>query len=233
MDLKDLKNTWHKISSGRELDENQLRQMLEKRTKSLIERIDRNIKIGFFVLFALLLLFILDDFWVSPEMARGITQGVNIPNWLLVVGGFSNGLLVVTFVYFVVKYYRVKRMCNQFCDLRDTLKNMIGTLLLYQRLFYLALFALMLNIGLAFISGIYQGGKMQFENSGATFTDVDTQQLVLVIVVGIAVLALIIGGVFLFLRWGFKRLYGNYIHKLKSTLQELEELGDDETLTDD
>lgn len=215
------------MSSGRQLDENQLRQMLEKRTKSLIERIDRNIRIGFFVLFALLLLFILDDFLVSPEMARGITRGVNIPGWLIALGAVSNGLIVVTFVYFVVKYYRVKRVCSVSCDLRDTLKKMIATLLLYQRLFYFALVALVLNIGLAFVSGIYQGGKMQFEDAEATFTDVNTQQLVLIVVVGIAVLVIIVGGIFLFLRWGFKKLYGNYIQKLKSTLQELNELEDE------
>ena len=35
------------MSAGQELDEGQLRDMLGSRTKSLIERIDRNIKIGF------------------------------------------------------------------------------------------------------------------------------------------------------------------------------------------
>ena len=67
MELNDLKKTWNKISSGRQLDENQLREMLGKRTKSLIERIDRNVKIGFGVLLAMIVLFSLDDFWLSPQ----------------------------------------------------------------------------------------------------------------------------------------------------------------------
>ena len=60
MNLKELKKTWDKLSSENELDENQLRSMLRKRTNNLIERIDRNIKIGFGVLFILILAFILD-----------------------------------------------------------------------------------------------------------------------------------------------------------------------------
>ena len=104
---------------------------------------------------------------------------------------------------------------------------MIDTLRLYQRLFYLALATFVVAIGLAFVSGIYEGGKMQFETSGAQLADVDTQQLVLIVVIGLAVLVLIVGGVFLFLRWGFRKLYGNYIKKLKNTLRELDELGEE------
>lgn len=227
MDLKDLKNTWNKISSAKQLDESQLREMLTKRTKSLIERIDRNIRIGFLVLFVLILLFAFDDLLVSPQMLKSMTRGVDIPNWLIFIGFFSNALIFTTFVYFVVKYYRVKRACDVSCDLRETLKKMIETLRLYQRLFYLALATFVVAIGLAFVSGIYEGGKMQFENSGAQLADVDTQQLVLIVVIGLVVLALIVGGVFLFLRWGFRKLYGNYIKKLKNTLQELDELGEE------
>ena len=227
MDLKDLKNTWDKISSGKQLDENQLHQMLAKRTKSLIERIDRNIRIGFLVLFTLILLFAFDDFLVSPQMVKSMTRGVDIPSWLVFIGFFSNALILTTFIYFVVKYYRVKRACDISCDLRETLKKMIDTLLLYQRLFYLALATFVVAIGLSFISGIYEGGKLQVEDAGAQFADVDKQQLLLVIIVGMVVLTIIVGGVFLFLRWGFQKLYGNYIKKLRTTLNELDELDDE------
>jgi hypothetical protein len=104
---------------------------------------------------------------------------------------------------------------------------MIDTLLLYQRLFYLALATFVVAIGLSFISGIYEGGKLQVEDAGAQFADVDKQQLLLVIVVGMVVLTIIVGGVFLFLRWGFRKLYGNYIKKLRTTLNELDELDDE------
>lgn len=224
MELDKLKKTWEKMSAVKELDETQLREMLHKRTKSLIERIDRNIKIGFAVLFVLILLFAFDDLLLSPQLLKDMTQGVNMPDWLVFLGVFSNTLIITTFVYFVIKYYRVKRACDISCELPETLKKIIDTLILYQRLFYLALATFMVAIGLAFISGVYEGGRIQFENSGAQLADVNTQQLVLVIVLGILVLSLIVGGVFISLRWGFRKLYGNYINKLKTTLKELKNL---------
>lgn len=227
MELDKLKKTWEKMSAVKELDETQLREMLHKRTKSLIERIDRNIKIGFAVLFVLILLFAFDDFLLSPQLLKDMTQGVNMPDWLVFLGIFSNVLILTTFVYFVIKYYRVKRTCDVTCELHETLKKIIETLLLYQRLFYLALATFMVAIGLAFVSGVYEGGRLQFENSGAQLADVNTRQLVLVIVLGIIALSLIVGGIFLVLRWGFRKLYGNYINKLKTTLKELENLDED------
>lgn len=224
MELKDLKKTWDKISTGRELDENQLRQMLGKRTNSLIGRIDRNIRIGFVVLFVLIFIFAFDDFLVSPRLVSTMTQGIEIPSWLVFLGVFSNALIFTTFIYFVIKYYRVKRSCDINCDLRETLQKIIETLLLYQRLFYLALVMFMVAIGSAFISGLYSGEKLKLESQGARLADIDPQQLILVVAIGLIALAVIMGVVFFFLRWGFRKLYGNYIHKLKATLSELEEI---------
>lgn len=233
MELKDLKKTWESMSTTRVLDENQLREMLSKRTKSLIDRIDRNIKIGFIVLFLLILLFAFDDFLVSPQMIKNMTQGVTIPDWLIFLGVFANTLIITTFIYFVIKYYRVKRSCDVACDLRETLYKIIETLSLYQRLFYLALVTFMVAIGMSFISGLYYGGKMQVENSSGGFSDINTPNLILVIVLGLIILTVLVGGVFLLMRWGFRKLYGNYIKELKDTLGELEEIGDEASeLTD-
>jgi hypothetical protein len=227
MELKDLKKTWEKMSAGRELDENQLREMLSKRTKSLIERIDRNIKIGFLVLFVLILLFAFDDFVLSPQLVKNMTQGVNMPNWVVFLGVFANTLIITTFIYFVIKYYRVKRSCDVVCELRETAKKIMDTLVLYQRLFYLALVTFMVAVGLSFVSGLYEGVNASIQDQGAQLADIDTQQLILVIVIGVLVLSLIVGGIFIFLRWGFRKLYGNYINRLKTTLQELDELDED------
>lgn len=221
------------MSAGRELDENQLREMLSKRTRSLIERIDRNIKIGFAVLFVLILLFAFDDFLVSPQLVKNMTQGVTVPDWLVFLGVFSNALILTTFVYFVIKYYRVKRDCDVVCDLRETLKQIIETLSLYQRLFYLALVTFMVAIGLSFITGFYEGVYGSIEEQGMHFNDIETRKLVLAVTVGLLVLVVIMGAVFLLMRWGFRRLYGNYIKKLKDTLNELEEIDDDNADTND
>ncbi|HKI87491.1 MAG TPA: hypothetical protein VKA38_00595 [Draconibacterium sp.] len=226
MDLKDLKKTWDKMASTEELNENQIREMLGKRTKNLIERIDRNIKIGFVVLFFFILIFSLDDFLFSPLLIKGVSENLAVPHWLLFLSVFSNMLIFTTFIYFVIKYYRVKRNCDIACDLKETLIKIIDTLKFYQRMFYLALIALLVTMGTSFITGMYKGFLNGVEQQGVAFSDIQINQLVLAIFIGLIILVISIGGIFLFLRWGFRRLYGNYLAKLKMTLKELEEINE-------
>lgn len=222
MDLNDLKKTWDKLGTNNQLDEAQLKSMLGKRTKSLIEKIDRNIRIGFLLLFVLIVIFALDDFLFSPLLIEGVSENLKIPNWLIFMGVFSNALIFTTFIYFVIKYYKVKRNCDVACDLRDTLTKIIDTLNIYQRMFYLALITLLVAMGSGFISGMYNGFLDGIENQGRLFSEIKTDQLILAIFIGLVILVITVGGIFLFMRWGFRRLYGNYIHKLKATLKELQ-----------
>lgn len=222
MELTDLKNTWDKLSASRELDEEQLKTILSKRSKNLIERIECNIKIGFMILFVLFLFIALDEFILSPIMMEEME--LMAPNWLIFLGVFSNTLIFTTFIYFVIKYYRVKRSCDASCDIKDTLQKIIGTLNLYQRLFYLALISLTFTMAIGFITGLYQESITELEKQSTAFSEIIWNQLFLEIGIGIAFIVIVVGGIFLFLRWGFKRLYGNYYHKLKLTLKELKEI---------
>jgi hypothetical protein len=226
MDLENLKKTWEKLPSENQLDEDQLRKMLGKQTKSLIDRIDRNIKIGMIVLFVLILIFALDDFLFSPLMIESLKENISIPPWLLFLSIFSNALIFTTFIYFVIKYYKVKKACDTVCDLKETLKKIIGTLEIYQTMFYLALVALLVSIGLGFITGMYTGFSDKVKQLGIPISEVETGGLIVTILIGLLVLVILVGGVFLFLRWGFRKLYGNYIQELKLTLQELQEIED-------
>ena len=224
MDLKELKKTWDSLEAGEELDENQIKAMLQKRTGNLIERIDRNIKIGFVMLFILILVFALDDFLISPAMFKGFDEKLAVPHWLLFLGVFSYTLIFTTFIYFVIKYYRVKRSCDIICDLKNTLKKIIDTLKIYQRLFYLALVTLLIAMASAFVTGLFKGLQSGMQEQGLIFSDVPPNKILLVILVGLGILILFVGGIFILLRWGFRRLYGNYIKKLKLTLKELQEI---------
>jgi hypothetical protein len=224
MELKDLKKTWDKLSDGKNLDENQIREMLGKKTKTLIERIDRNIKIGFAVLFILIFIFAFDDFFLSPLITKGLSENLEVPRWLLFFGVFSNALIFTTFLFFVIKYYRVKRSCDVMCNLRETLLKIIETLSIYRRLFYLALVTLLLAMASGFVTGMYQGFLDGVEQKGVTLSEIEPVNLILPVFIGIIILAFLVGGFFLLLRWGFKSLYGNYIDKLKLTLTELEEI---------
>lgn len=226
MDLENLKKTWDKLPATEQLDENQLKQMLGKRTKSLIDRIDRNIKIGLVVLFVLILIFALDDFLLSPLMIESLNENISVPGWLLFLGIFSNALILTTFIYFVIKYYRVKKSCDTVCDLKETLKKIIGTLKIYQTMFYLALATLLVAIGLGFITGMYTGFSDKVKQLGIPITEVETGGLIGTVLIGLVILVILVGGIFILLRWGFRKLYGNYLEKLKLTLRELQEIED-------
>jgi len=224
MDLKDLKKTWNQLSSGKELDEEQLREMLRRRTSNLIDRIDRNVRIGFGVLFLFIVLFIFDDFIFAPRLISNLAAGVEMPQWLMFLSVFANAMIVITFVYFVFQYYKVKKTCDISCNLKETLVKIIGTLRIYQRLFYLALLIFFIAIGLQFISGMFLGAQVELQDKNMLVRDVSVGKWLVVLVVGLVVLGVTVGGLYLILRWGFRRLYGNYIIKLKQNLNELNEI---------
>jgi len=224
MELKDLKKAWSSVSSDKELDENQIREVLSRRTRNLIDRIDRNIKIGFVLLFVLIVLFILDDFVVAPKVIEQVGSDFEIPGWLFFISAFSNLLILTSFIYFVVQYYRVKKRCDVACDLQEILLKVINTLRIYQRLFYLALITFSVAIGLSFITGMYTGMEESAAESGLLMSEIPTGRLLIAIIIGLIILTLLVGGIFLFMRWGFRKLYGNYIQKLKLTLNELNEV---------
>ena len=226
MDLENLKKTWDKLPTEKQLDENQLMKMIGHRTKSLIETIDRNIKIGFGILFVLISLFALDDFILSPVLMKELGENLDIPGWVLFISVFSNFLIITTFIYFVIKYYRVKKSSDMNCNLKETLIKIIDTLKIYQTMFYLALITVLFAIGTGFVTGMYKGFLDGVQEKGMLLSEVQGDKIALVVLIGLFILVLITGLVFFFLRWGFRKLYGNYIQKLKLTLQELQEIED-------
>ncbi len=228
MDIKELKKTWDRVPAGNPLDESQISGMVHKKAGHLIGRIDRNIRIGFVVLFLLITLFILDDFVFSPLLLDKLGTGLEIPGWLTFLSIFCNAFLLITFLFFTVQYYHVKRKGAINSHLRDTLVKIIRTLRIYQRLFYLALTVLFVAVAISFITGMVAGMTESLNGQGLLLEEIPAGRLALVIGTGLSVLGIIVGGLFFFLRWGFRRLYGNYIHKLKQTLRELEEEGMEE-----
>lgn len=220
MDLNRLKNTWQQMAPPKELGEDQIRSMLNKRTKNLIERIDRNVRIGFVVLLALMALFIFDDLLMTPASLIQMPEDTpELPSWLHALAVWSNILIFSTFFYFAFSYYRTKKRCNLECNLRDSIQQIIGTLTLYRRLFYLALATIILAISGAFASGLYFGathsGNPELIQS-PPFLEIFGITCIFAILFG--------GSLFFALRWAFRSLYGNYIQQLKNTLKELQEI---------
>jgi hypothetical protein len=227
MDIEDLKKVWDQYSSTdkeKELDENAIEELLRGRTKSLMERIDRNIRIGFLIILALIVVFIVDDLVVSPLIINGISDGIKIPGWILILDIVTNLVIIATFIIFVSRYYRVKKSCNLACDLADSLKKIIHILNIYKRLFYFAIFILLFSTTTGFIAGLYKGVVYSAQLKGIAVNEIQPGDIIITIFMGLLVLLLISFGLFLLFRWGFRRLYGNYLTKLKLTLKELNEI---------
>ncbi len=226
MKIEDLQKAWDKYSSKDtiQLDEDAIKEMLGKRTKSLIERIDRNVKIGFGVLLALILYIIIDYFVIYPNFKNVNGVELDIPTWIIVMDLLSNLFIITTFIYFAITYFRVKNRCSVICNLKDTLIRIISILKLYERLFFFALIIILLSVSVSYIFGLQFGLITQAKEQGMELSELGTTQIAITLVIGVMFLVLMAGGLFLLFRWGFRRLYGNYLFRLKMTLKELNEI---------
>ncbi len=224
MDLKDLKSAWNTYSS-QEMDKHRLgketiHEMLKKQTKSLVDRIDRNIRIGLGVLLAFIAYVLIDDLLLSKML---IKAPLEYPRWMVPIDAFSNTLIVMTFVFFVLRYLRIKRSFSPDTQLKDFLNGILVTLKTYKRMFYLAVIILIINIVISFSAGLYQGVKLKADAMNGGIENLPFAKVLLIIGIGLLVLIPMVALTFLILRWGFNKLYGRYMNKLNETLQELDE----------
>lgn len=217
MELDQLKNAWNKFSdkqaSRHRVDETELRRMLKRRTNGLIDRIDRNVWIGFTVIVALVLFFMIDDFYLTPKFA----EGTQVPAWIYLIDALNTIILVGTFGYFWNQYKGVKNHYSQSNDMRRVLADSIQALMTFRRLFYGALTVFLFVIVISAVAGFFGNPDVKAETMLA-----ERNQVVLLTSLGI--LLVIIAVIFLVFHWGFCRLYGRYIKQLKATLSELDEI---------
>lgn len=225
MDINDLKSAWNTYSS-QEVDKHHLGKdsitgLLRNRTKTMIERIDRNIRIGIGILLAFIAYIILDDLYLSKIL---IKEPVQYPSWMIPMDVFSNTLIIATYLFFVIRYLKIKRNFSVDLHLKDFLTGILDTLKTYRRMFYLAVIILLINMIVSFAAGLYEGVK--FSTGG--IENLTTSKILLVIGVGLAVLVPLIAVTFLVLRWGFNKLYGRYLISLNEMLNELKETAEAE-----
>ncbi|MBA4408184.1 MAG: hypothetical protein Q8S54_12850 [Bacteroidota bacterium] len=226
MELKDLKSAWDTYSS-QEVDKHRLgkeniHSLLKNRTKSLMDRIDRNIRIGMIILLVFIGYILADDFFFSKIL---ITAPIEYPGWLVPIDVFTNVLIITTYLFFVLRYFRIKRNFSADTQLKDLLSGILETLQTYRRMFYLAVIILLLNMVVSFTAGLYQGIKLNADSLSGGMESLTMSKVLIIIGIGLAFLIPLIAGTFLFLRWGFNKLYGRYLIKLNETLLELDESG--------
>lgn len=227
MEFKDLKSAWNTYSSQQmdkhHLGQESINELLRNRTQTLVDRIDRNIRIGLIVLL-LFIAYIIIDSLLSEYFSRLlIHQTVEYPGWLVPIDYFTTTLIVTTYLFFVIRYLKIRRSFSIDLQLKDLLKGMLETIQTYRRMFYMAIIILLLNITVGFLAGLYEGVKFSTVNLPGGIESLPSSKILLMIGLGLAILIPVIAATFFILRWGFDKLYGRYLVKLNDTLRELDE----------
>ncbi|MBL7971751.1 MAG: hypothetical protein JNL03_09555 [Prolixibacteraceae bacterium] len=224
MDLKDLKSAWDTYSSQEvskhRLEKETIHELLKSRTRTLVDRIDRNMRIGLGVLLVFIAYVIIDDLYLSKLL---IQEPIKYPGWMIPMDIFSNALIVTTYLFFLIRYLKIRRNFSVDLQLKDLLRGILDTLKTYQRMFYLAVVILLINIILSFTAGIYEGIKFSAHPANGGIQNLPTSKILLIVAIGLAILIPLVALLFLFLRWGFNKLYGRYLVRLNEALRELDE----------
>jgi hypothetical protein len=228
MELKDLKSAWDTYSSQEmvkhRLGKESIHELLKNRTQSLVDRIDRNMRIGMGVLGIYITYLILDYLFLSAYFSKIIIHEViEYPKWLEPLDVFSTALIITTYLFFVIRYIKIKKSFSIHLQLKDLLIGIQETLKTYRRMFYLAVVILMINITVSFIAGVYQGLKFKADSVSGGVINLSAHQILTIIGISLLIIVPMIAGAFFALRWGFNKLYGRYLVKLNETLQELDE----------
>lgn len=228
MDLKDLKSAWNTYSSQEvdkhRLEKDTIHEMLKTRTKSLVDRIDRNIRIGMTVLLVFIAYVVFDSLFLSEYFSKVIVNEViEYPKWLVPLDFFSTALIIATYLFFAIRYLKIKKSFSIDLQIKDLLKGILETVQTYRRMFYLAVVILLLNMAAGFAAGLYQGIKYKADSISGGIENLATSKILMIAGIGLLILIPIVAITFLFLRWGFNKLYGRYLQSLNDTLKELDE----------
>jgi hypothetical protein len=231
MELKDLKSAWD-TSSSQEVDKHHLEresihELMRHKTQTLVDRIDRNIRIGLGVLLVFIAYVVVDSLFLSEYFSKLLVEGaVEYPRWLEPLDVFTTALIVTTYLFFVLRYLKIRRSFSIDLQLKNLVYGILETLQTYRRMFYMAVVILLLNMVVGFAAGLYEGIKFNAGNIPGGIESLATSKILMIIGVGLAVLIPMIAITYLLLRWGFNKLYGRYLVYLNDTLKELDESGE-------
>jgi len=220
MDLEELKSAWNTYSSQEEdkhrLGKDSISELLKSQSKSLVDRIDRNIRIGMIVILTFIAYIIIDDLYLSKIL---IQEPVQYPAWLVPIDVFSNILIVTTYLFFVLRYFRIKNSFSPDNQLKSLLTGILETIKIYRRMFYLAVVILLINMIIGFSAGLYLGVKVKADSSLGGIQNLSHTKIIFILLVRLAILIPFVALTYYLLRWGFNRLYGRYQISLTETLK--------------
>jgi hypothetical protein len=204
MELDNLKGLWHDIGQ-KYVDQNndeQIMMMLQKRSKSPIAKMKRNLLYELIAVIVLYSVGIL--YFIATSKGR---------YWELAV------LLFVVGMFFIFYYYRKNRLLADMqcvtCEVRSNLEKQLVTLEKYIQFYFVS--GTVLTPVAYFASAFVVLLKSPAPADGGSISSV----YITILLVGIAVT---VGSYFLN-KWYIKKLYGRHILKLKELLQQMDEKG--------
>ena len=223
MELNEFKKAWQKASSdnvqNKILDASTINELLHRRSKGIIARLDRSVKIGIWFL-VIFFLFTLADQLIPADIIFPASwkASLEVPLWISVLEWFVNIVLMLTILLFVIRYRRLQFQDTENQDLKGAIQKVLKLLDTFKKAFYLAVAILISGVGLGFLSGASKG----FESIKISQTP-STLAIVIVVISMLVLLGLLIGSIFYIFHKGFNVLFGKYHHQLIQSLNELQE----------
>jgi hypothetical protein len=223
MELLDFKKAWQKVNSDKSqregMDVATINELLRRRSKGILSRLDRSVKfgIGFLVFFFLITL--ADQFlpanFIFPSDSR---VSFEVPRWINLLEWFVNLILMMSILIFVVRYrsLQAKTLADQ--DLKETIEKVLELLDTFKKEFYLAVIILLSGISLGFLSGANKGFQSVQISQPSSILNV-----AIVVVAMLLLLGLILGSIFYIFHKGYNHLFGKYRDQLIKSLNELQE----------
>jgi hypothetical protein len=229
MELDELKSAWNKITSENDkiqLNENEINNLLKKRTLDISEKIGRNIRVGMGIILGWVCLGFAIDFLFSPVLENYLNKPYltdQLMFWSFMIEVFNYVLIFTTIIIFWIRYSKIEKQKIDSVNLHNNLQQLIKILDSYRVMFYIVLFIVLLYVIISFSSGFFMEYNYQVQQSAIDLSHFKFMNWAIVIFVFLFVLGIIIAIYYLLFNFFFKRLYGRYLKQLKSTLKELNE----------
>jgi len=223
MELNEFKKAWQKATSDtiqqKDLDATSINELLKKRSKGILSRLDRSVKIGIWFLFLFFLFTLADQLLPAALIFPSRWKAdLEVPMWINLLEWFVNIVLMLTILLFVIRYRRLQlqTLANQ--DLKGAIQKVLTLLDTFKKEFYLSVIILMSGVGLGFLLGATKG----FESIRVSETPT-TLAIIVVASAMLVLLGLLIGSIFFIFHKGFNLLFGKYRDQLILSLNELQE----------
>lgn len=208
MELDQLKDIWKGLDEQvvHHKSDEQILAMLNKRSKSPIAKIKRNLRWEFVIMIVSYSVMILYYFLAFEGKLREVS-------WFM----------FVIALMFLVYYYRKDKLLTEMqcvsCQVKSNLERQVRTLEKYVR-FYLIAGTTLVPVCLIFFGYLFNK-DINHDSHGAPLTeDLPWWKSTLAWTVAMIIFTV---PIYLLNKWTVKKLYGNHIRKLKSIISELSE----------